>query len=209
MESGAVPRHSRRLAGLPPSTSPPPLGEGPRLSRRTMSHTDSHTMEDHSENISEPPPPIRINDGELTPTYDPSPNIIEFGPMISQIRSSHDRPTHPRADSPLTRYRYGMPEDAETHFDPPSTSYGSYDTTGFPMHDLTFHVESDFEPNTMPGGTLIPYHAERFGSTSHIAPSIPMVEVTSHIPPRSRVSDPIRIPDLKRVTIGNTTYIVS
>ena len=47
----------------------------------------------------------------------------------------------------------------------------------------------------MPGGTLIPYHVERFGSTSHIAPSIPAVEVTSHIPPRSRVSDPIRIPD--------------
>ena len=67
--------------------------------------------------------------------------------------------------------------------------------SGFPTHDLAFHVEYEFEPNTMLGGTLIPYHAERFGSTSHIAPSIPMVEVTSHIPPRSRVSDPIRIPD--------------
>ena len=67
--------------------------------------------------------------------------------------------------------------------------------SGFPTHDLSFHVESEFEPNTMPGGTLIPYHVERFGSTSHIAPYIPLVEVTSHIPPRSRVSDPIRIPD--------------
>ena len=59
--------------------------------------------------------------------------------------------------------------------------------SGFPTHDLAFHVESKFEPSNMPGGTLIPYHVERFGSTSHIAPSIPVVEATSHIPPRSRV----------------------
>ena len=85
MESGAVPHHSRQLAGLSPSTSPPPLGEGPKLSRRTMSHTDSHTMEDHSETILEPPPPVHIDDGELTPTYDPSPDLAEFGLVISQI----------------------------------------------------------------------------------------------------------------------------
>ena len=36
-----------------------------------------------------------------------------------------------------------------------------------------------------------------------------MVEVTSHIPPRSRVSDPIRIPDPRWVTIGNSTYIIT
>ena len=48
-----------------------------------MSHTDSHTMEDHSENIPEPPPPVRIDDGELTPTYDPSLDLAEFGPVIS------------------------------------------------------------------------------------------------------------------------------
>ena len=61
----------------------------------------------------------------------------------------------------------------------------------------------------MPGGTLIPYQEERFGSTSHIAPSIPVVEVTSHIPPRSRVSDPLRILDLRRVTIGNSMYLIT
>ena len=66
--------------------------------------------------------------------------------------------------------------------------------SGFPTHDLAFHVESEFEPNTMPGGTLIPYHVERFGSISHIAPSILVVEATSYIP-RSRVSNMIRIPD--------------
>ena len=123
--------------------------------------------------------------------------MAKLGPVISEIGTFHDRPTHSRVDSPLTRYRYGMPEDAETHFEPASTSYGSYGMFGFPTHDLAFHVESDFEPNTMPRGILIPYHAERFGSTSHIAPSIPVVEVTSHIPPRSRVSDPIRILDLR------------
>ena len=85
-----------------------------------------------------------------------------------------------------------MPEDDETHFEPASTSYGM---SGFPTHDLAFHVESEFEPNTMPGGTLIPYHAERFRSTSHITPSTLVVEVTSYVPPRSRVSDSIRIPD--------------
>ena len=106
-------------------------------------------------------------------------------------------------------HRYGMPEDDKTHFEPASTSYGSYGMSGFSTHDLEFHVESKFEPNTMPRGTLIPYHVERFGSTSHIAPSISAVEATSHIPPRPRVSDPIRIPDPRRVTIGNTTYIVS
>ena len=36
-----------------------------------------------------------------------------------------------------------------------------------------------------------------------------MVEVTSHIPPRYRVIDPIRIPDPIWVTIGNNTYIIT
>ena len=88
-----------------------------------------------------------------------------------------------------------MSEDDETHFEPASTSYGSYGTSGFPTHDLALHVEYESEPNTMPGANLIPYHAERFGSTSHIAPYIPVVEATSYIPPRSRVSDQIRIQD--------------
>ena len=81
--------------------------------------------------------------------------------------------------------------------------------SGFPTHDLAFHVKYEFEPNTMPRGTLIPYHAERFGSTSHIAPSIPVVEATSYIPPRSRVSDSIRITYPRRVTIRGSTYIIT
>ena len=55
-----------------------------------------------------------------------------------------------------------MLEDAETHFEPASTSYGSYGIPGFPTHDLAFHVESKFEPNTMPRGTLIPVSFSTF-----------------------------------------------
>ena len=98
--------------------------------------------------------------------------------MIFEIGTIHDRPNHSRVDSPLMHYWYGILEDAKTHFEPTSTSYGSYSMSGFPTHDLEFHVESEVEPNTMPGGTLIPYHAERFGRTSHISPSISVVEVT-------------------------------
>ena len=85
MDSGAAPHHSRHLARLLPSTSPPPLGEINRQSRSTTSHIDSHTMGDHMEGIPEPPSPIRADDGDFTPTYDPS-----------EIGSMHDRPTHSR-----------------------------------------------------------------------------------------------------------------
>ena len=85
MDSSAVPCRSRHLAGLSPSTSPRPLGKRPRQSRWTMSHTDSHTMGDRLEDIPEPPPPICVDDGEFTPTYDTSPNLAELGPVIYEI----------------------------------------------------------------------------------------------------------------------------
>ena len=170
MDSGAAPRRSCRLAGLPPSTDPPPLGEGPRQSRRTTSHFDSHTMGDHSEDTSESlPTPIHVDDGAFTPSYDISPDLTELGPVISEIGALHDTHIHSRPDPSLQHYRYGMPEDAETHFEPASTSYGVYASTGFPIHGLEFHAESEFDPNTIPGGIPMPYLAERFGNTSHIA----------------------------------------
>ena len=91
-------------------------------------------MGDRLEDIPEPPPPIRVDDGEFTPTYDPSLDLAELGLVISEIGTLHDRPTHSRVDSPLMRYRYGMLDDTETHFEPASTSYGSYGMTSFPTH---------------------------------------------------------------------------
>ena len=54
--------------------------------------------------------------------------------------------------------------------------------------------QSKVDPRTMPGGTPTLLHAERFGGTSHIAPSIHVVEASSHAPPRPSVSNPIQIP---------------
>ena len=85
MDSGATPHHSRHLAGLPPSTSPPPLGERNKQSRRTNLHIDSHKMGDCEDGIPELSSPLRVDDGEFTPTYDPSPDmpiISELGPII-------------------------------------------------------------------------------------------------------------------------------
>ena len=104
MDSCVAPHHSHHLARLLPSTSPPPLGERPRQSRKTISHIDSHTMGDHMESIPEPPSPIRVDDGDFTPIYDPLPNLAKLGHVISEIGTFHDRPTHSRVDSPLTHY---------------------------------------------------------------------------------------------------------
>ena len=51
MDSGVVLHRSRHLAGLPPSTSPPPLGEITRQFGQTTSHFDSHIMGDHEDDI--------------------------------------------------------------------------------------------------------------------------------------------------------------
>ena len=155
-----APFRSRHLAGLSPSTYPPPLGERNRQSMQTTSHIDSHTMGDHE---------------NPTPTYEPSPDI----------------PTHSGYDPSFTGHQYWFLGD-ETHHKPVSTSYGM---SGIPTHDPTQHAESEFEPNTTLGGTPIPFHVERFGNTSHIAPSILAVEPTSHVHPRPGVSIPIRIPE--------------
>ena len=61
----------------------------------------------------------------------------------------------------------------------------------------------------MPEGTYIPFQVERFGSSSHITPSIPMVEVSSHTHPRPSTSVPIRGPEPRHVNIGGTSYIPS
>ena len=59
---------------------------------------------------------------------------------------------------------------------------------------------------TPPMGTSIPFHVERFGSSSHITPSIPAVEVPSHTHPRPSTSVPIQGPEPRHVNIGGTSY---
>ena len=72
MDSSAAPRCSLHLSGLPPSTSPPPLGERNRQSGRTTSHFDSHMMGDHEDDILEMySPPHEVGDAYSTPIYDP------------------------------------------------------------------------------------------------------------------------------------------
>ena len=51
MDLGTTPYHSHHLAGLPPSTSPPPLGERTKHSVRTHSHLDSYTIGNHEHEI--------------------------------------------------------------------------------------------------------------------------------------------------------------
>ena len=99
MDLGAALHHSCHLAGLPPSTSPPPLGERNRRSRRTTLHIDSHTMGDHEDEIPEMPSSLHeVEEEDPTPTYDPSPDITTH----SRYDPFHDIPTHSRYDPSFT-----------------------------------------------------------------------------------------------------------
>ena len=99
MDSCAALHCSRHLVGLMPSTSPPPLGERNKQSRKTTSHIDSHTMGDHEDEIPEfPSPPHEVGEEDPTPVYDPSPNI----PTHSRYDPSHDIPTHSRYNPSFT-----------------------------------------------------------------------------------------------------------
>ena len=76
MDLSATPHHSHHLVGLPPSTSPPALGERNRQSGKTTSHIDLHTMGDHEDEIPEmSSPPQEVGEEDPIPVYDPSPDI--------------------------------------------------------------------------------------------------------------------------------------
>ena len=61
---------SHHLAGIHPSTSPPPLGERTKQSGRTHSHFDSYTMGDHEHKILEIPDfPCHVWEDEPSSTY--------------------------------------------------------------------------------------------------------------------------------------------
>ena len=181
MDSGVALRRSCHLAGLLPSTSPPPLREETRQSERTTSHFDSHTMGDHEDEIPEmSSPPHEVGEEDPTSTHDPS----------------HKQPSRSGYDPSFTGHWYWFPDD-ETHHEPISTGHVRYDMSDIPTPNSTHRVDSEVGPNTKPRGTPIPFHAERFGSTSHISPSIPVVEATSHVHPRPSVSNPMRISEFR------------
>ena len=107
MDSSAAPHCSRCLARLPPSTSPPPLGERTRRSGQTTYHFDSHTMGDHKDEIPKmSSPPHEVGDEDPTLVYDPSPEI----------------PSHSGYDPSFIGRWYWFPGD-ETHYEPTSTSH--------------------------------------------------------------------------------------
>ena len=120
MDSGAVLRRSRRLAGLPPSASPPPLGERNRQSRRTTSHIDSHIMGYREDAIPEmSSPPQEVGEEDPTPVYDPSPEI----------------PSQYGYDPSFIGHQYWLPGN-ETHYEPTSTSHVHYGMSDIPTPDL-------------------------------------------------------------------------
>ena len=105
MDSVVAPHRSHRLVGLSPSTSPPPLGERSRWSRRTHNHVDSHTMGDHEDGIPKLSSPLHVDDREFTPTFDPSPDAV----IHSEFDPAHERHTHSSYDPSFIGHRYGMP----------------------------------------------------------------------------------------------------
>ena len=96
-----------------------------------------------------------VGDADSTPVYDPSLEI----------------PSHSGYDPSFTGRWYWFLGN-ETHHEPTSTIHVHYGMSDIHAPDLAHHVESKVEPSTTPGGTPIPFHAERFGRNSHIAPSI-------------------------------------
>ena len=97
---------------------------------------------------------------------------------ISTYDASHEQISWSSYDPSFTGHQYWFSGN-ETHHEPVSTIHVRYDMYDIPAPDSAHHVESEFGPNTTPGGNPIPFHAERFGGTSHIAPSIPVVKETS------------------------------
>ena len=111
-----VPLHSRHLAGLPPSMSPPPLGERTGHSRWTYSHFESHTMGDHESKIPyHPTSPRPLWEDEPSSTYG-----TPSGSGRHLIGPSHEYISH-YIDHTHTHRRYWL-LGYETHHELTSTS---------------------------------------------------------------------------------------
>ena len=142
-----VPHHSHRLAGLLPSTSPPPLGERTGHSKRTNSHFDSHTMSDHEPKISNIPYlPSPIWETEPSSTYQDS-----MGSDHSMAGTSPDDPSQ-FLGYMYARHRYWLRSpNRETHHAPTSTSTIMYGMLELPETSLAPHIGSGVDPSVVLG----------------------------------------------------------
>ena len=119
-----------------------------------------------------PPPGMEVEPSSIYGTP-PESGPYGAGPSQEYISQFHDY-----ISSNLRYWLYYMGE--ETCHEPTSTSHIRYGMPDIPNPSPVLHVEPVGDPGTMPGGTSIPFHAERFGNSSHIASSTPAVEIPSH-----------------------------
>ena len=135
------------------------------------------------------------HEDEILEMYSP-PHEVGEEDHISTYDASHKQPSRSGHDPSFIGHRYWFLGN-ETHYEPTSTSHVRYGMPDIIASDPARHVESEINPSTTPWGTPIPFHVERFGSTSHIAPSIPVVEATSHVRLIPSISNHMRIPQPK------------
>ena len=125
------------------------------------------------------------------PKLPPSPPpVVEFDPLSTYgtpLESGPDGTGPSQNDlsqfhdyiSSDPRYWLYYPGE-ETHHEPTITGHIRYGMPDILDLGLVPHVEPVGDPSATHGGTSIPFHMERFGDSSYIAPSTPAVEIPSH-----------------------------
>ena len=130
------------------------------------------------------------------------PHVWEVEPSItygtpvglghSMAQTSPDDPSQfPRYMHANRRYWSCIPNYENQHA-PTRASTIRYGMPHLPETGPVPNVRSGFDPGVAPGGTSIPFQVERFGSTSHITPSILAVEDSSHMNPSPSTTIPVQ-----------------
>ena len=133
-----------------------------------MSHHEPEALE-----LPPSPPPMMEVDPSSTYGTPPKSGPDGTGP------SQHDLSQFPDYISSDPRYWLYYPGE-ETRHEPTSTGHIRYGMPDIPDPGLAPHVELVGDPSTTSGGNSTPFHVNRFGNSSHIAPSTPAVEIPSH-----------------------------